>query len=83
MYNSHVKHLKKASNLTRLQKLHINILCNNKDYIVLMSDKNLGPSIIEQKEYIKLALNEHLLQVETYTNLQKEEAYDFIDYMNT
>ena len=64
-HNLHIKRLKRASNLSKLQQSHFNFLRNNKDFIILMSGKNLGPAIIERSEYIKLVLSEHLHQPDT------------------
>ena len=52
---------KKSSNLTILQKSHLNTLRSNRDFVILNADKNLGPAIMEREEYLKTVLQEHLL----------------------
>jgi hypothetical protein len=41
-----------------------------------MSDKNLGPVIMEREAYLSKCLNEHLLCPRTYVRLTKEEALE-------
>lgn len=65
---------KKASNLTRLQKSHINFLRSNKDFIILNADKNLGPVIMERMTYIQQVLQEHLLDTATYEHISEDTA---------
>ena len=71
----------KATNLTMLQQKHIKLLKNNKDFIILMADKNLGPCIMERKEYIKSILNEHLNHHQTYTQLNNTQATTMLQNM--
>ena len=59
-HNFLTKHLGKSSNLTSLQKSQINLLRSNRDFVILISDKNLGPAIMEREVYIKNILQEHL-----------------------
>ena len=47
--------------------------------MVLNADKNLGPVIIEREEYIKNVLAEHLLDENTYENIEEMKALDIID----
>ena len=67
---------RKSTNLTTLQQQHLKMLKNNTSYIILMADKNLGPCIMERREYIKSILREHLEQKETYTNLRQHEGQE-------
>ena len=78
---THLQRQKSASNLTNLQKNHINVLRDNKDIITLMCDKNLGPAVIERQEYIKLILTEHLLNPTTYTQLNETDAINILTKM--
>ena len=58
---------------------HINTLCANRDFVILNADKNLGPVIIEREEYIKNVLNEHLLDEDTYEQIEEINALKIID----
>lgn len=49
-------------------------LRRNKNVIVLATDKNLGPAIMDRDEYITLVLQQHLLNEEKYTRFTAEEA---------
>ena len=71
---------KKASNLTNLQKSHINFLRSNKDFIILNADKNLGPVIMERANYIKQVLHEHLLDEETYEHISEDTATKLFEF---
>ena len=61
-------------NLLKFELRLLNELRQNKDLIVLMTDKNLGPAIWERTAYIKQILSEHLLKTDRYKQLTKEEA---------
>ena len=60
------------TNLTTQQQNMIKTLKKDKHLILLVTDKNLGPAIMERKEYIKHILREHLHN-KTYTLLQPNE----------
>jgi hypothetical protein len=64
------------SNLTKLQHNCLLAIKNNNKLIVCMSDKNLGPIIMEREAYLSKCLNEHLLCPRTYVCLTKEEALE-------
>ena len=74
LHFTHLKRIRKGSNLTNLQKSQLAFMRNNEKFIILMCDKNLGPAIIERATYIKLVLQQHLLDSNTYTNLTKLDA---------
>jgi hypothetical protein len=57
-----VKPRRCASNLLPHQRRALKHLRNQSDFIV---DKNLGHSVIEKDEYIKMALSDHLLDPNT------------------
>jgi hypothetical protein len=61
------------SNLTPQQKETLHQLINNKDLIILPTDKNLGPAIINYEEYVKQILHEHLLSP-NYERLSQSTA---------
>ena len=46
-------------------------LQNNDDFIIVASDKNLGPCIIEREMYIERFLEEHLSDITTYRDKWK------------
>ena len=58
--NKKLVSLHKSSNLSTHQRLMLQKLKYNTDFIILMTDKNLGPAIMERDEYIKHILAEHL-----------------------
>lgn len=70
----HIGQLRKATNLSRIQKKLLRQLRQNTDFICLMTDKNLGPALMERKEYIEHILAEHLLQGSMYSYLTQEMA---------
>lgn len=49
-------------------------LIDHPEIIVLNSDKNLGPAVIEREKYIELAWRDHLSDRNTYKKLTIEEA---------
>ena len=69
-----IKQQQKATNITKIQQNHIKFLQNNKEFITLMADKNLGPCIIERHTYIHNILHEHLNNGKTYILLQENDA---------
>jgi len=62
------------ANLTKLQHCCLHSIKNNNKLIVCLSDKNLGPVIMERETYLKKCLTEHLLCPRTYVRLTEEEA---------
>jgi hypothetical protein len=52
----------------------LRLLKDHQDFVVFLTDKNLGPAIIERKEYIRRALKDHLLDQETYKQLTDVQA---------
>ena len=62
------------SNLTKIQRAALNYLLNNKKYIVIKSDKNLGPVLLHRSRYVQLAFTDHLNDEITYRRLTKQEA---------
>jgi hypothetical protein len=66
------------SNLTRLQKNCLQKIMNDKRYIVCLSDKNLGPVLMERRTYFERCLSDHLLCSNTYVQLTEKEATEQI-----
>jgi hypothetical protein len=67
----------KRPHVENLSKIKIDLLKKIKKerkYIVIASDKNLGPCIIEIKEYINRCLTDHLNNSDTYKELPELEA---------
>jgi hypothetical protein len=61
------------SSLTPQQRETLNILKNNKDHIILPTDKNLGPAIVNYDDYVRQVLHKHLL-TSSYKRLPKNTA---------
>ena len=82
-HNFLTKNLGKYSNLTNLQKSQINLLRSNRDFVILISDKNLGPAIMERDLYIKNILREHLLDGKTYSQISENEGNETLEFVET
>ena len=54
---------KQSINLTVLQQQQLKMLKTDKQYIILMADKNLGPCIMERRIYIKISFTNTLAMV--------------------
>ena len=63
------KKLRVTPNLLRHQRFALESLRQQKYFLIVACDKNLGPSIIERDEYIKLAFRDHLSDPHTYQYL--------------
>jgi hypothetical protein len=74
---AHFQKRRAQPNLTPLQNKLLQDLRDSKDFIVVPSDKNLGPCILERQEYIEKVL-EHLSDTITYRQLSSEEAQQAI-----
>ena len=71
------KHRKTSKNLSLLQQKLLRQLQNNKDFLVVPSDKNLGPVILERRKYIQRCLSDHLLK-STYQRMTESQATNFV-----
>ena len=65
------------SNLTPTQQNVLNSLKNNPVYIILPTDKNLGPAIINRSTYKEQVLTEHLLS-DAYIYMPTDQATAFL-----
>eukprot|EP00957_Ditylum_brightwellii_P009574 721898-Ditylum_brightwellii.AAC.1 len=65
---------KGATNLNKLQQHLLRALKNHPEFVILLTDKNLGPVIIEQEEYLKHAIKDHLSDEKTYKQLTNGKA---------
>lgn len=63
-----------SNNMLCFQKALVNQLKLRDDLLVVKTDKNLGPGIVERDVYIRRALDEHLLDGTTYRQLTRAEA---------
>ena len=61
------------SNLTLSQQKILQSLKDNKDYIILPSDKNLGPAIMNRSVYKESVLTEHLT-TDAYRHVPPDQA---------
>ena len=69
----------RRSNLMPQQYCLIWILQMDRQYKVCLTDKNLGPAILECDTYIKRPLQDHLAQANTYQPLSAMEANNMLD----
>ena len=65
-------------NLLRHHKRLLESLRHSNEHIVLPSDKNLGPVIMERETYIRRALTDHLLNATNYRQLTYAEANEAV-----
>eukprot|EP00978_Attheya_sp_CCMP212_P004338 scaffold9464_cov25-Attheya_sp.AAC.2 len=61
-------------NLLKVQQNALKFLHDSDNFVVLATDKNLGPAIIEKDEYICKAQKDHLSEPSTYRQLTDAEA---------
>ena len=67
-------HCHRKHNLYASNRLLMRTLKTSTKHIVLPTDKNLGPAILERSVYIKRCLQDHLLDKKTYRQLPAWEA---------
>ena len=78
------KIIKPATNLTAVQQLILATLRNTIEFVILSTDKNLGPVIMEWKEYVFRMLEEHLCDgKDSYTNLTEAQAQKELDDLDS
>ena len=72
------QHRKKTpSNLNPIQLRLLRTLRHHPKFLIVNSDKNLGPVVMERETYVHRCLTEHLLKP-TYQHLSEEEANAFV-----
>ena len=54
------------TNLLSYQTCALNLLQRQQDFLICPCDKTVGPAIIEQHDYIKIAMRDHLLDGRTH-----------------
>lgn len=64
-------------NLTPTQERLLDSFTNNPNFLVVPSDKNLGPVLLERDTYVRRCLDDHLLKP-TYERLTKNSADVFV-----
>jgi hypothetical protein len=62
------------SNLTYPQKQALHYLKQHAEFLIIPTDKNLGPAIMKRDEYITQCISEHLL-TSNYEQLSNQTAY--------
>jgi len=65
---------KARSNLLPVQQEALSDLTSQTEFLVVPTDKNLGPSIIEREEYIRTAMRDHLNNSTNYLRLSRMQA---------
>jgi hypothetical protein len=63
-----------VSNLLLSQRLTLDSIRNDPHLIVMKTDKNLGPAIVDRMTYIRRAIDEHLSDHTTYRQLSASTA---------
>ena len=66
---------KTSTNITLEVEQIIRDVTKDKNFIILLTDKNLGPAIMERNKYLNLILKEQLLDNQTYQQLTENEAF--------
>ena len=60
------------------QRQILNDLRDSTELLIVMTDKNLGPAVIERDVYTRRVFQDHLLQAETYRRIDPTEAAEII-----
>lgn len=61
-------------NLLPHQRRALSHIQKQRDFLIVPCDKNLGPSIIETEDYLRIAFRDHLNDHRTYRKLRPNEA---------
>ena len=62
------------NNLSAQQYRTLHAIKNDRRFIVILSDKNLGPAIMEREDYKRRVLTDHLLNAKAYEQLTEASA---------
>ena len=65
------------SNLLPHQRNALKFLQQQNEFVIAQCDKNLGPAILEYNIYIRRALQDHLLDSSTYSQLTPSQAASY------
>jgi hypothetical protein len=68
------QHKRARSNMLPFQRRLLATMRTSKTHVIINADKNLGPCIIERSQYIRRALQDHLLDTSTYKRLTQTQA---------
>ena len=79
----HFRTRRGPSNLLRYQRMLLRTFRKHQEFIVVPTDKNLGPTIMERAQYIRRIQADHLSDLHTYRRLSKQEANDAISATHT
>jgi hypothetical protein len=71
----HTNPTRRQHNILPSTRRILRTLQDDHSYIILPTDKNLGPAILERSTYIKRCLQDHLLDTSSYRRLTPVEAY--------
>jgi hypothetical protein len=78
-----IKHARlKSTNITPLQAKALRLLQQNRNITIKPTDKNLGPSVMDTKEYINQILIEHLM-TDSYLQLSTTDAKHRLNSIKT
>ena len=76
VFNSRNK--KYGTNITKLQENILYYFRNHPEYIILLTDKNLGPCVMNRADYIKQVLLQHLSDASSYERISEDVAREYI-----
>ena len=79
----HFKPRKARSNLLPVQQRALSDLKSQNQFLIVPSDKNLGPTIIERDEYIRTAMRDHLNDRTNYKRLSNLEQGQAVYYLKS
>jgi len=68
-------------NLLPSQQQALKWLLDHPELVVMSTDKNLGPAIIERERYVFYAYRDHLSDTSTYKQLTEREAKSHLSYV--
>ena len=81
--NKHASQCHRRTNLTPQQYAVLHAIRSDQRFIICLTDKNLGPAIIECNEYIKRVFADHLDDASTYQRLTTAQATDMLEATQT
>ena len=75
---SKFNYIKNRTNLSRIQLTLLKELKQNEDILVIQTDKNCGPALIDRDYYIKRILTEHLSDGITYQQISEDSGLFYL-----
>ena len=75
----HPQKLTRKHNINPSTRRVLQALPHNPDFIVVPTNKNLGPAILDRPTYIKRCLQDHLMDKSTYQQLTEQAAQSMLD----